>query len=49
MRILLITHYARILSYIIPDAVHILKGGTIVASGDYALALELDNKGYDVF
>ncbi len=49
MRIILITHYARILSYITPDVVHILKKGNIVVSGDYNLALELDSKGYDAF
>jgi len=45
--ILVITHYQRLLDYIIPDFVHILYDGRIVKSGDKSLALELEAKGYD--
>src|SRR6187397_2444746 len=44
---LVITHYQRLLDYIIPDVVHILFDGRIVRSGDKDLALELEEKGYD--
>lgn len=44
---IIITHYQRLLEYIIPDYVHVLSGGKIVRSGDKALALELEEKGYD--
>lgn len=44
--ILLITHYQRLLNYIKPDHVHVLTGGKIVLSGDHALALDLEAKGY---
>jgi len=44
--ILLITHYTRILRYVEPDFVHVMAGGRIVKSGDRALALELEQKGY---
>jgi len=47
MGILLITHYERILNYIEPDFVHILVGGNIVASGDFALAKRIESEGYD--
>ena len=43
---LLITHYQRLLDYIVPDHVHVLSGGRIVRSGDKSLALELEEKGY---
>ncbi|MFP4528623.1 MAG: ABC transporter ATP-binding protein, partial [Candidatus Kapaibacterium sp.] len=43
----LITHYQRLLDYIIPDQVHVLFGGRIVKSGGKELALELEEKGYD--
>lgn len=43
---LVITHYQRLLEYIVPDRVHVLAGGRIVRSGDKALALELEEKGY---
>ena len=43
---LLITHYQRLLGYIVPDKVHILSGGRIVRSGGKELALELEEKGY---
>ncbi len=45
--IILVTHYQRILGYVAPDRVHVLAGGRIVKSGDRALALELEAKGYD--
>jgi Fe-S cluster assembly ATP-binding protein len=45
--ILLITHYQRLLSYIIPDHVHVMVDGRIVKSGDKSLALELEARGYD--
>lgn len=44
--ILLITHYQRLLNYIKPDKVHVLSAGKIVMSGDHALALDLEAKGY---
>jgi len=43
---LVITHYQRLLDYIVPDHVHVLSGGRIVKSGDKSLALELEEKGY---
>lgn len=45
--ILLITHYQRLLNYIIPDYVHVMYEGRIVRSGTKDLALELESKGYD--
>ena len=45
--ILLITHYQRLLEYIVPDYVHILFDGKIVKSGDKNLALKLEKEGYD--
>ena len=45
--ILLITHYQRLLDYIVPDYVHVMVGGRIVQSGGKELALELEAKGYD--
>ncbi len=44
---LVITHYQRLLNYIVPDCVHVLFDGRIVKSGGKALALELEEKGYD--
>jgi Fe-S cluster assembly ATP-binding protein len=44
---LLITHYQRLLNYIIPDRIHILMDGRVVLSGDKELALELEERGYD--
>jgi Fe-S cluster assembly ATP-binding protein len=44
---IVITHYQRLLDYIIPDFVHVLSGGRIVKSGDKTLAYELEEKGYD--
>ena len=43
---IVVTHYQRLLNYIIPDFVHVLVDGRIVRSGDKALALELEEKGY---
>ena len=43
---LVITHYQRLLNYIVPDYVHVLADGKIVKSGTKALALELEEKGY---
>lgn len=44
---LVITHYQRLLEYIVPDVVHVMYDGKIVKSGDKSLALELEAKGYD--
>jgi len=44
---IVVTHYQRLLDYIIPDFVHVLYKGRIVKSGDKSLALELEEKGYD--
>ena len=45
--ILVVTHYQRLLDYIIPDFVHVLYNGRIVKSGTKELALELEDRGYD--
>ena len=45
--VLLITHYQRLLDYIVPDKVHVMMDGQIVKTGDKSLALELDTRGYD--
>ncbi|MBL68745.1 MAG: Fe-S cluster assembly ATPase SufC [Verrucomicrobiales bacterium] len=42
-----ITHYQRLLDYIVPDFVHVLHDGRIIKSGDKSLAVELEEKGYD--
>ena len=44
---IVITHYQRLLDYIVPDFVHVLYNGRIVKSGTKELALELESKGYD--
>ena len=44
--IVVITHYQRLLNYIVPDRVHVLSGGEIVKSGDKDLALDLEARGY---
>jgi len=44
---IIVTHYQRLLNYIVPDYVHVLVDGKIISSGDKALALELEEKGYD--
>ncbi len=43
---IVVTHYQRLLDYIVPDKVHVLAGGKIVRSGDKSLALELEDQGY---
>jgi Fe-S cluster assembly ATP-binding protein len=45
--ILVVTHYQRLLEYVVPDRVHVLSGGRIIRSGDRTLALELEQRGYD--
>ncbi|MDO6676543.1 Fe-S cluster assembly ATPase SufC [Tenacibaculum sp. 1B UA] len=45
--VVVITHYQRLLEYIVPDYVHVLHNGKIVKTGDASLALELEEKGYD--
>ncbi len=45
--VILVTHYQRILSYVVPDHVHVLLNGRIVRSGGKELALQLEEKGYD--
>jgi Fe-S cluster assembly ATP-binding protein len=45
--VVLVTHYQRLLDYVIPDHVHVLSGGRIVKSGDKSLAHELERRGYD--
>ena len=45
--IVLVTHYQRLLNYIVPDYVHVMDGGRIIKTGGKELALELENRGYD--
>ena len=45
--VVLITHYQRILNYIVPDRVHVLYKGQIIKSGDKSLALQIEEQGYD--
>jgi Fe-S cluster assembly ATP-binding protein len=45
--VVLVTHYQRLLNYIVPDRVHVLSRGRILKSGDASLALELERRGYD--
>ena len=45
--VIVITHYQRLLDYIVPDCVHVLHDGKIIKTGDSSLALELEKKGYD--
>ncbi|NUM81739.1 Fe-S cluster assembly ATPase SufC, partial [bacterium] len=45
--VIVVTHYQRLLNYIVPDFVHVLMDGRIVKSGSKELALELEEKGYD--
>jgi Fe-S cluster assembly ATP-binding protein len=45
--VVVITHYQRLLDYIVPDFVHVMHDGKIVKSGTKELALELEEKGYD--
>src|SRR5690606_6831706 len=44
---LVITHYQRLLNYIVPDKVHVMQGGRVITSGPKELAMELDVKGYE--
>ena len=44
---ILITHYTRILNYIKPDFVHMMKDGHISVSGDYSLASQIEKEGYN--
>ena len=44
---MLVTHYQRLLDYIVPDYVHVLARGRSLRSGDKTLALELEQRGYD--
>ena len=46
---IVVTHYQRLLNYIVPDFVHVLSEGRIVASGDKGLAAELEKRGYAMF
>ena len=46
---LVITHYQRLLDYIVPDRVHVLAGGRIARSGGKELALRLESEGYAAF
>ena len=45
--IVLVTHYQRLLNYIVPDYVHVMEGGRIIKTGSKELALELEQRGYD--
>ena len=45
--IILVTHYQRLLNYIVPDYVHVMEAGRIIKTGDKELALDLENRGYD--
>jgi Fe-S cluster assembly ATP-binding protein len=44
---IVVTHYQRLLDYIVPDVVHVLAHGRILKTGDKSLALELESRGYD--
>jgi len=44
---IIVTHYQRLLQYIVPDVVHVLAKGRIIKTGDKNLALELEERGYD--
>lgn len=45
--IVLVTHYQRLLNYIVPDFVHVMSAGRIIRTGGKELALELEERGYD--
>lgn len=45
--IVMVTHYQRLLNYIVPDYVHVMEAGRIIKTGDKELALELESRGYD--
>ena len=46
---IIITHYQKLLEYVVPDVVHVLKDGRIVASGDRSLVDTIENEGFDKF
>ena len=46
---IVITHYKRLLDYIVPDVVHVLKGGRIVATAGRELVDKIEDNGYDIF
>ena len=46
---IIITHYQRILNYVVPDYVHVFMDGKIIQSGDKSLALQVEEKGYEIF
>ena len=45
--IVLVTHYQRLLNYIVPDFVHVMEAGRLIKTGGKELALELETRGYD--
>jgi Fe-S cluster assembly ATP-binding protein len=45
--VVMVTHYQRLLDYIVPDYVHVMADGRILKTGDRSLALELESRGYD--
>ena len=45
--VILVTHYQRLLNYIVPDFVHVMDGGRIIKTGAKELALDLESRGYD--
>ena len=45
--VILVTHYQRLLNYIVPDFVHVMEAGRIIKTGGKELALELEARGYD--
>jgi Fe-S cluster assembly ATP-binding protein len=45
--IILVTHYQRMLNYIVPDFVHVMRAGQIIKTGGKELALDLETRGYD--
>jgi Fe-S cluster assembly ATP-binding protein len=45
--VILVTHYQRLLNYVVPDYVHVMDGGRIVKTGGKELAQELEARGYD--
>jgi Fe-S cluster assembly ATP-binding protein len=47
--VILVTHYQRVLDYVVPDNVHVFVDGRIVKSGDKNLALEIEEEGYDKY
>ena len=45
--LVLVTHYQRMLNYVVPDYVHVMEGGRIIKTGGKELALELESRGYE--